>query len=312
MNPLKKALPALQENVALRNFTTMKVGGVADWFIEAKTVEELVASVRAAHNNKIPYFILGNGSNIIFSDSGFPGLVIRNRTASIAFTDKSQVIVDSGVLLAQLILAAASHNLSGLEALFATPGTVGGAVYGNAGTHQNAIGSLVRSITLLRPDGKIVRVLPSWMRFAYRTSRLKEIPLTEPKPVILTVRLQLARAKLEDIQKRLAEVKAWRIAKQPLGEFTAGSTFRNPGAGHNFPGTEPSQQTSWSLIRESGAHSLRVGDAMPSQKHVNFMTNRGKATAREVRNLIEKVKERVREKTGITLTEEIEYIGHWE
>ncbi len=312
MNHLKKALPALLENVALRNRTTMKVGGVADWFIEVKTVEELVSSVRAALKSKIPYFILGNGSNIIFSDSGFPGLVIHNRTSNIAFTDKSQIIVDSGVLISQLILAAASHHLSGLEALFSTPGTIGGAVYGNAGTHQTAIGSLVRSVTLLRPDGKIIRVLPSWMRFAYRTSRLKEIPLTEPKPVILTVRVQFARAKLEDIQKRLAEVKAWRIAKQPLGEFTAGSTFRNPGAGHNFPSTQPSHQTSWSLIRESGAHALRVGDAMPSQKHANFMTNRGKATAREVRDLIEKIKERVREKTGVTLTEEIEYIGHWE
>lgn len=309
---LQKSLPHLQEHVTLRDYTTMKVGGVADYFIEVKTLEELITAVVAAHSGRTPYFILGNGSNIIISDSGFPGIVIRNRTSSIAFTDHSQVIVDSGVLLVQLILAAAQRNLSGLEWLFATPGTIGGAAYGNAGTHGHSIGGLVRSLTLLYPEGKIVRVGPKWMRFGYRTSRLKELSPDAPRPIILSVRLQLGHSKQEDIQARLLQIKKWRIERQPTGEFSAGSFFRNPGAGHNFSSSEPSHQSSWAVIRESGAHKIKVGDAAVSGRHANFLINRGRATARDIRALAQRIKERVKEKTGIQLQEEVEYVGHWE
>lgn len=307
-----KEIPNLKENVVLRDYTTIKVGGVADWFVQVHTLDELVNALGVARKHKVPYLVLGNGANVIVSDSGFAGLVIRNRTGNIAFADRSQVIVDSGVLLAQLILAAASKNLSGLEWLFSIPGSVGGAVYGNAGAHGYSIGSFVRSVTLMRADGKIVRVSPKWMQFEYRSSRLKKVDLSGDKSVILSVKLQLARSKQEDIQARLRQVKEWRIANQPLGEFTAGSMFRNPGAGHAFSSKKMSRNTSWSVIRESKADSLQVGDARVSKKHANFIQNRGKATAKDIRALAEKIRQQVKEKTGIELKEEVEYVGHWE
>ena len=163
----------LKINVALKNFASIGVGGVADYFFVAKKIDDLVKAVSVAYSLKIPYFILGGGYNIIPSDSGFPGLVIKNECSSMAFSrENSQVIVDSGLPLAKLINVSAGKEFGGLEFLFGIPGTVGGAAYGNAGAFSYEVGDFVKSVILLLPkDGKmaIVKKTPEWMNFSYRS-----------------------------------------------------------------------------------------------------------------------------------------------
>jgi UDP-N-acetylmuramate dehydrogenase len=295
----------LKEHQVLRDFTTVKVGGVADYFWEAKTQEDLIRAVMAALKLKIPYFILGIGSNVVISDIGFPGLVILNHTANLSFIEeKSQVIVDSGVLLARLIMEAVSRDLGGLETLAGIPGTVGGAIYNNASAWGKAIGDYVKKLTLLLPTegskAKIVRYRRDWMKFGYHQSILKLNKKKNPSfpPVILSVLLQLAHNKKEEILRTIQHYQRWRAKNQPAG-FSCGSVFLNPG--------NVAEQSAGYLIDHSGLKGLKVGRAVVSKKHAN----RDRASAPDIRMLAEKVRDEVTRQKGIILQEEIEYIGHW-
>lgn len=297
----------LKQNVPLKTFTSLKVGGVADLFFVAKKVDDLVKAVSVAQSLDIPYFILGGGYNIVPSDSGFCGLVIKNETGNIAFSgDTSQVIVDSGVRLGNLINLAASRDLGGLEFLFGVPGTVGGAVYGNAGAFSYETGNFVRSIIMLIPkDGKmaIVKRGPEWMNFSYRTSKLKEEFKSDKfKPVILTITLQLVKRRRDEILDLMQQNLRKKKEVQPLDEISAGSFFMNP---------EGSDQSAGLLLDKIGAKKMKVGGAGFSKKHANFLINKKNATASDVRKLAEKAKDEVAKKFEIDLTEEIEYIGRW-
>ncbi|PIS07879.1 UDP-N-acetylenolpyruvoylglucosamine reductase [Candidatus Berkelbacteria bacterium CG10_big_fil_rev_8_21_14_0_10_43_13] len=298
----------LRQNVVLRDYVSMKVGGVADFFYSATDINNLTLAVSAAVKLKIPYFILGGGYNIIPSDLGFPGLVIKNDCSNIVFSpDFSGVIADSGVNLGRLINQATSHDLGGLEFLFGVPSSVGGAVYGNAGALGQSIGDFVKSVTLLIPKDDtvvIVRHSPAWMSFAYRSSILKtDYRKDKHKPVILTVTLQLVQRRKDEILRMTQENMAVKKKNQPLGEISAGSFFKNLGA---LP-----ENSAGYLIDHSGAKKLRVGGAAFSKKHANFLINRKNATASDVHDLAEKAKELVKEKYDCDLEEEIEYIGRW-
>lgn len=298
----------LERDVVLKNFTSLRVGGVADYFYRAKNIEDLVLAVSTAYKLKIPYFILGGGYNIVPSDSGFPGLVIKNECQNIVFSpDFSTVIVDSGVNLSKLINLAASRDLGGLEFLFGIPSSVGGAIYGNAGAFRHEIGDYVKSVTLLEPrdDGMaVVRHEPRWMNFSYRSSRLKNAAVDDKfKPVILTATLQLVQRRKDEIlrlmQKNLEEKKRY----QPLSEVSAGSFFKNV--------TSQEDGAAGYLLDKSGAKKLRVGGAAFSGKHANFLINRKNATSSDIRNLAQIAKEKVKDKFGLDLKEEVEYIGRW-
>ncbi|MFA7253295.1 MAG: UDP-N-acetylmuramate dehydrogenase [Patescibacteria group bacterium] len=298
--------PEIKQNYPLRDLTSLRVGGVADYFFAAESIADLTAAVSAASSKSIPYFILGGGYNIVPADAGFPGLVIKNESNNIVFnSESSTVIVDSGVSLGRLINLAAGRDLGGLEFLFGVPGTVGGAVYGNAGAFGHAIGDFVKSITLLIPRVdkiSIVRHDASWMDFCYRSSRLKEKYTGQNiKPVILTVTLQLAQRRKDEIL-RLMQVHIGRKKEtQPVAEFSAGSFFKNP----------DKSTAAGLLLDQAGVKKLKFGDACFSKKHANFLINRKNAKASDVRLLAEKAKELVRQKYGIDLEEEIEYIGKW-
>lgn len=317
-------LPQIKEHVVLRDYNTFHVGGVADYFLEVKTIEELVRAVKVTLDYKIPYFILGNGSNILISDYGFPGLIIRNLTSSIAvLKEKSQIIVDSGVSLARLILTAASNDLSGIEFIYGVPGTVGGAVYGNAGAYGWAIGDFVKNITLLIVDSKdgipkIVQYSNNWMDFGYRTSKLKKIK-SKIKPVILSVKLQLSQNQKDEIMHRLNNFKTQREKSQPIG-FSAGCIFKNPiplelknitGSGTKGMPDLPKERRAGFMLDKAGASKIKVGDAIVSDKHANFIINKGNAKANEIRTLIEDMREKIYQNYNINLEEEIEYIGQW-
>ncbi|MBI3495539.1 UDP-N-acetylmuramate dehydrogenase, partial [Candidatus Berkelbacteria bacterium] len=259
--------------------------------------------------------VLGSGGNTVFSDFGFAGLVIHNRSRTIAFLlDHSQVIVDSGVPSARLIMEAAAKNLGGLEFLATIPGTIGGAVYGNAGAYGGITGDFVRGATLLLPDGTVKNVAQAWLQFQYRSSKLKRLPRGHRQPIILSVRLQFQHFKREDILKKISEMHKKRRERQPQGLTVSGSIFRNPaGRPSHLEGESKAfiERTASYLIRSSGAHRLRVGGAAIAKENANWITNLGNARASDIRELAERVRLQVREKTGEVLEEEIEYLGQW-
>lgn len=298
----------LKKNVVLRDYVSIGVGGVADYFYVAKNIDQLAKAVMLAFELKLPYFILSGGNNIVPSDSGFPGIVIKNDSSNIAFSgDNSQVIVDSGVSLGKLINLAAGKDLGGLEFLFGVPGTVGGAVYGNAGAFNYEIGDFVKSTILLTPkDGKLVVVKKDteWFNFSYRSSKLKtDYYDSKSKPVILTVKLQLVRRRKDEILGMMQQNIQKKRGNQPVGEKSAGSFFKNP--------TTNRENSAGYLLDQAGAKKLKIGGAAFSKAHANYLINRRGATAKDVRQLAEKAKELVKNKYNIDLEEEVEYIGKW-
>jgi UDP-N-acetylmuramate dehydrogenase len=320
----KKLKEGLREHEVMRDHTTMHVGGVADFYYEAKTSGDLIAAVDAAIEINIPYFILGAGSNVIFSDFGFPGLVIRNLTHNVAFMmEESQVIVDSGVSMAKLILDSVSHNLAGLEFLFGVPGTVGGAIYGDIGANGQSIGDYVKFVTLLIPGeagekSEVVQYPAKWFEFGYRTSKLKAMT-AKNKPIILSARIQLAQSRQEEIMRRLNTWKNKRISSQPDG-WSCGSTFKNSipaelentsAFGRHTMPQLPKERTAGYMLDKAGAKKLKVGGAHVSGKHANFIINSAEAKAQDVRQLAEQMRNAVREKFNVELEEEIEYVGQW-
>lgn len=323
-NKLTDLLPGVQEHIVIKDLTTFHVGGVADYYFEAKQVDDLIKAVKVARKLSIPYFILGNGSNILFSDYGFPGLVIKNTTSQIAIMrEKSQVIVDSGVMLPTLIMKLASNDLAGLEFLFGVPGTVGGAIYSNAGAWGNAIGDYVKNVTVIEEDDangnlKINQHDCEWFEFGYRQSKLKKLK-KKNKPVILTARIQLSQSQKEEIIRRLNNYKEKRMSNQPVG-YSAGSIFKNPlpgelenvtGAGTKSMPEFSTQRTAGFMLDQAGVKKLKIGGAEVSDIHANFILNKNNAKASEIRSLIEVMREKVREKYDVVLNEEIEYVGQW-
>lgn len=303
----------LKTNVVLRDFTSLKVGGVSDYFYVAKSVKDLVKAVAVAVKIGLPYFILGGGNNIVVSDIGFPGLVIKNEARNLAFLPNSAgVVADSGANLGKLLTEAASRDLGGLEFLFGVPGTVGGAVYGNAGAHKSSIGEYVKFVTFLMPnkktkDFKIVKYRPDWLEFRYRQSRLKKMAaensLDAAKPIILTVKLQLARSKSEIILDKMRKCLAVKKESQPMDLPSAGSFFKNLGP--------EKEQSAGFLLDHVGAKKVRVGKAAVSKRHANFIVNKGNARAEDIKRLAEQLKIKVRDEYRVNLEEEVEYVGRW-
>jgi UDP-N-acetylmuramate dehydrogenase len=294
----------------LRHHTTFRIGGPADWYFAARTPDQLVIALRAAHDLELPVFLLGGGSNLLVSDEGFRGLVLRNACEEIEF-DATAAHVGCGADFLEFIFQCRDRSLAGLEFAAGIPGSIGGALYGNAGCYGEDIGSFTIECTHVTPDGATVETRPAaWYQFAYRDSRLKRDPR-----VLLTCLLQLRRGDPAASQAVIDEKLEIRRIKHPQWrvEPTAGSYFKNlppdwqvPGAKHS-PGTRrvPAGQ----LLDEVGCRGLRVGDAMVFAKHANIIVNAGRATAREVLELAEIMKARVRAKFGVELEEEVMFLG---
>ncbi|MCX6812112.1 MAG: UDP-N-acetylmuramate dehydrogenase [Candidatus Berkelbacteria bacterium] len=302
----------LEENVLLRDFTSIGVGGIADGFFRAERVDDLVEIVSFLSRREIPYFILGGGYNIVVSDVGFPGVVIKNEVRDIVFSAGSaEVIASSGVEIARLLMDCASRDFGGLEFLFGIPGTIGGAVYGNAGAFGHAIGDFVKSVTILLPgnkdrETKIIRHSGRWLEFQNRSSKIKEFSRLHPnenKPVILSVKLQLAQSKKGVILAKMQENFRQKKISQPLEAKSAGCFFLNPG--------EQKEQSAGYLLDGAKAKKLHIADAVVSKKHANFVINKNKATAEDIRRLANLMKDLVRAKFRTNLEEEIEYVGKW-
>ncbi len=304
-------LPEAKQNEYLKTLTSLAVGGIADYVFIARTIDELIKAVSVARQIGAPYRVIGYGSNILPSDSGFEGLIIVNRTNGLQIDENSgRIIVDSGVSLSRLIIESASMGLGGLESLFGIPGTVGGAIIVNAGAHGASVSQYLDSSTVLISSEKMMTCKADWFGFGYRQSKLKYSKSDSP-PVILNAIFQFQHRKKEDALQDIAKYKKWREDHQPLGIKTSGSVFRNPaGTDATEKGDERLKSAGY-LLDTAGAKDLAVGDARVCKKHANWIENRGRASACDIRNLIEQMRKLVEEKYSVTLLEEVEYLGDW-
>lgn len=286
----------------LARMTTMRVGGTADLFAVAHNGFELRALVRFARARAISYRVMGRGSNLVVADAGIRGLVIHAR-AEASKVDGDRYHADAGVPMARAATETQHAGLSGLEFGLAIPGTVGGAVWANAGAHGGDVAGILESAVVLLADGTDREIPAAELGFAYRESRFKagtDPALGGAPEIILSAVFRLRSADPAEIRARLDDIRRWRREHQPLGVPSAGSVFRNP------PGDSAGR-----LIDGLGLKGTRVGGAVVSEKHANFIVNDGQGTAADVRRLAELVRARVRDAHGIELAFEIEFAGDW-
>ncbi len=293
----------LQADAPLSRHTTARVGGPAEWLLTVQSVAELLAAVDSAHTLDIPYFVLGGGSNILMADEGMSGLVVLNKARKISFRPTGSRVVcmaESGANLASLARQCISKGLGGLEWAVGVPGTLGGAIVGNAGAHGSDMSNSFLSATIWEPNQGVRVYHLEDMDYGYRTSVLKgDHTETGPRRVILSVELQLTPETVDVLTARAEGFTAHRKEKQPGGAST-GSMFKNP---ENF--------YAGYLIETAGLKGFRVGGAHISEKHANFFINDGDATAEDIRALIAEAWNTVREQFGIEMELEVELVGDW-
>lgn len=289
----------LSRDVLLSVYSSFRIGGPADYFIEVKSEAELTAAVRAARKFNFPFYVIGGGYNLLFDDTGYRGLMIRNRASSLKFIEEKGILeVASGTRLAEVVNLAVSEGLGGLEFLAGIPGTVGGAIYGNAGAFGQAIGDRVDEVKLLTGEGKEKSLRQSELGFGYRHSFLKDHP-----GIVLKASLRVERDDRNRIQKKVEDYLTQREQKHPPeGTACAGSYFKNP----VLP--DGSKIPAGRLLEQAGARGMRVGQAAVYPGHCNFIVNLGGATCREVLALAAELKEKVQRQTGICLQEEVIYV----
>lgn len=304
----KRYKDKVRENEPMNKHTSMGVGGVAEFFLEADNIEDLIESISFCKSVRVPYKVIGNGTNLIFSDIGYLGVVIHNKTSNITINQSSgEVIVESGVQLATLITNLAASGLGGIEPLYGIPSTVGGAVVNNAGAHGSSISEYLKSASVMLESEKIASYKADWFSFKYRGSRMKD---KKNKAVLLAAKFQFPHKSKEVVLKKMQEHFAWRKAHQPIGVKTSGSIFKNPDSS-DFTGVDIRERRAGYLLEKAGAKKLRFGGAQVSSDHTNWIVNTGNATATDVRSLAQKIRELVEEKFSITLEDEIEYLGEW-
>jgi UDP-N-acetylmuramate dehydrogenase len=284
----------------LARFTTMRVGGPADLFATVHNLFELRALVRFARQRGLPHVILGRGSDLVISDRGIRGLVIQDRAEG-SRVEGDRYIADAGVPMARAATEAQKAGLTGLEFGLAIPGTVGGAVWANAGAHDADVAGVLVSARVLGADGVETIVPVADLGLGYRDSRFKRPSGDSPPELILDGTFALAQADPDVIKARLDEIRRWRQAHQPLGLPSAGSVFRNPDG-----------DSAGRLIDAAGLKGFRIGGAVVSEKHANFIVNDQKGTAADVRRLGDHVRAVVAEATGVDLVYEVEFLGDWE
>lgn len=292
-------------HVPLAPFTTLRVGGPAEWLVETRGADETVAALTLAHRAHVPVTLLGGGSNLLVSDRGIRGLVIRPRGGAVQRVDRDHVRADAAVTINGLVRWTIAHGCAGLEAWAGTPGTVGGALFGNAHFGGRQIGELVAEVRIARPDGTTSDLTQAAMEFAYDRSRLQR-----SGEVLLSAVFRVAEGDPATLRLTARASLAYRKRTQPLDTPSAGCVFQNPVPERDWvPDGIP-----WSagaLVDLVGLKGTAVGGARVSPTHGNFIVNEGAASASDVRELIEQCRRAVRDRYGVDLREEIVYAGDW-
>ena len=287
---------ALEHDAPLGPLTTLRVGGPADRLILARHRGELLSALRLARRADVPCFVLGNGSDLVIADAGIRGLVIRNRARGVR-VEGTVLRAESGAAMAMLVKRCIQDGLAGLEFGISIPGTLGGAVWANAGAHEGAMAQVLTEVDVWDPETDAERTLRAdECSFAYRESRFKH-----SAEIVMEASLALSSGDSSEIARTVEKHQAQRRATQPLADQNAGSVFRNP------PGDHAGR-----LIEAAGLKGFRMGTASVSTLHANFIvTDRG-ARASDVRALGDHVRETVASRSGVSLHYEIEFVGAWD
>ncbi len=283
---------SVQQNVAIKDYNSFRVGGPVRFFAIADDWKVFLGLREFAKIQKVPFVVLGGGSNVLFSDDGYPGLVILNQMKQVVFHEDI-VTADSAMLTSKLVLLAAEHNLGGISGLANVPGSIGGAVYGNAGVPDVSIQDVFVHATILPENSnKPIIVGHDYARFSYRASHFKNT-----KDIILSAAFKLKKMPSPLIKQEISQYIRSRRLKQPIG-LSCGSFFKNP---DHFP------SAGW-LIDQSGCKGMKEGGAIVSEKHANWILNTGKASASDIINLALKVHRKVQDKFNIHLEPEVQIL----
>jgi UDP-N-acetylmuramate dehydrogenase len=289
---------AVRSDVPLAPYTSARIGGSADVLLEVRSAGELADAIRALWDRELAFRILGGGSNVLVADAGVREVVILNRARSKRFEERESgpfVWAESGVSLGGIARQSAERGWSGMEWAAGVPGTLGGAIVGNAGAHGGDMAGSLIMAEILQQDGRRESWPVERLEYSYRSSRLKR----DPGPVVLAGTLGLTRSTPELCKAQVREYSSQRARSQPAGA-SMGSMFKNPSG--DYAGR---------LLEDAGLKGLRIGNAWISEVHANFFVNDGRATAQDVATLIETARKRVKEASGVELELEIELIGDW-
>ncbi|PJE57929.1 MAG: UDP-N-acetylenolpyruvoylglucosamine reductase [Candidatus Portnoybacteria bacterium CG10_big_fil_rev_8_21_14_0_10_36_7] len=304
-----------EQNIVLANFTTWRIGGPAKFFLRAKTIEDIKHAVAWSTEKNMQYFILGGGSNLLVNDDGLDGLVIKVQNDSLEIIDEGDtklLKIGAGALLSKVFVSAKCDGLIGLEWAFGIPGTVGGAVCGNAGAYGENIGMLVESIDILR-SGESIELSSEECQFSYRSSKFKSV---DNQDIVISVKLRLKKEEQSKIDEAVKSVMSSRQGRHPH-EPSAGSVFKNielKNYPEEFQKLIPANKiksgflaTAY-LIDECGLKGKQIGQIKVSDIHANYLVNLGGGKASDVKKLIEVIRSSVKEKFGIIINEEIVFL----
>ncbi|MEE8417696.1 MAG: UDP-N-acetylmuramate dehydrogenase [candidate division Zixibacteria bacterium] len=288
----------VRSDVILAPFTSFGIGGQARYFFVAITSTDIVRAVRAAREMGLKFFVLGGGSNILFDDAGYTGLVIKDETDK--FRLRGNIISAlSGAILDKMVDATVEAGLGGLEYAAGIRGTIGGAVYGNAGAFGHAINEILKSAVVYTGDDRIEIVDSGYFKFEYRKSRL-----SESEDLVLSVKLQLHHEDKARLTEIVNERRRFREERHPVGLGTAGSVFKNLRSLEDPANVTPAGK----ILEDAGVRGMVVGDAAVFEKHCNIVVNRGNATSGDVKRLVQMMGDAAKGKFGIDLEKEIMYI----
>jgi UDP-N-acetylmuramate dehydrogenase len=292
--------------VSLGAYTTFRVGGPADWFFEPRSADEMIAALEIAHDWRVAVTVLGGGSNVLVADGGIRGLVIHPKGGEIQQVDQDHVRADAAVTINGLVRWTIVHGAAGLEAWAGTPGTVGGAIFGNAHFGGRLIGELVDSVRLVTREGALRSLPASDMAFGYDRSRLQDTG-----EILLSADFRVSEGEPAQLRAVARESLAYRKRTQPLDTPSAGCVFQNPERGRD----QVPEGIPWSagaLVDRAGLKGARIGGASVSSTHGNFIVNDGSAQARDIRRLIDRCRAAVKERFGVELRDEIVYLGDFD
>lgn len=283
------------KNEPMSRHTSLRIGGNTDYMVFPATIDEIRLTIKLCRKYDMPYYIMGNGSNLLVSDSGYRGLIIKlsDRFSNISVEEDGTVLAQAGVLMSKLSNVIAANSLTGFEFGAGIPGTLGGAVAMNAGAYGGEMQQVVISATVIDGDGNIRTLSNKELEFGYRSSVIQKKDLC-----VLEAMLKLNKGDKRQILDKIRELNHLRQSKQPLDKFSAGSTFKRP-EGH-FAGK---------LISDAGLRGFQIGDAAVSEKHCGFLVNKGNATAGDFMKLIKEVTRIVNEKYGVLLEPEVKFLG---
>ena len=285
----------IYRNELMSRHTTFRTGGPASLFIRPSCLQELISVVKLLKNAEVEYFVLGNGSNLLVSDSGYDGVVISlGKFSNISLEGETRICADAGAMNSNVAAFARDNSLTGFEFAAGIPGTIGGAMIMNAGAYGGEMKDVVTSVCVLE-DGRIKTYSNEEMDFSYRHSRI-----LGTETIVLAAEFSLKDGNQEEILATIKELNSKRVEKQPLNYPSAGSTFKRP-EGY-FAGK---------LIEDAGLKGYRVGDAMVSEKHSGFVVNVGEASAKDVYQLIQDVQSKVKDEFDVLLEPEVRMIGRF-